>query len=377
MVGKTNLTFISKGDASSVQLIQKSYATDATGEVYKMEVINNRFFAYVSASENGKKNVLMGADVGNMSFVRKDNGYLEATHIIYIEDNYYIVKNGDVCTEILKTNDFNEYEQVNFTIEGNWLGIFLDSRERAILVSYDESYATWTRPIKIYICDSLKDITNATISAGVAQIENDYNTCLLNNRIFFLDGRQISLAGECTKPEKGWKRSNYAGGYFFYAIHSVGGMELYRSRDLKMITSYPGFFPNISDQSAVQMIPINGKYCLSYVAKNDSKRYINVADDILSVGQADNAKIEMADDLIIVSILEDDGKTYVGTSNGIIYELQLDYEGIMQRPDVAIIKILAAKQALAQSLQYTDDCITELKSYIDSKFEDDSTKVQL
>lgn len=373
MVGKTNLTFISKGDASSVQLIQKSYATDATGEIYKMEVINNRFFAFVSAAENGKKNVLMGTDVGNMSFVRKGNGYLEATHIIYIEESYYIVKSGDVCTEIFKTRDFDEYEQVNFIIDGNWLGIFLDSRERAILVSYDEKYAAWTRPIKVYICDSLRDITNATISAGVAEIENDYNTCLLDNRIFFLDGRQISLAGEYITPEKGWKRCDYAGGYFFKVSHPVGGMVLYRSRDLKTITRYPGFFPNINDEAAVQMMLINGKYCLSYVAESDSKRYINIADDILSVGQADNTKIEIADELKIVSVLEDDGKTYVGTSNGIIYEFQLDYEGTMQRPDVAIIKTLAAKQALSQSMQYTDDCISKLKSYIDSKFEDDST----
>ena len=69
----------------------------------------------------------------------------------------------------------------------------------------------------------------------------------------------------------------------------------------------------------------------------------------------------------IASVLEYDGKTYLGTKNGIIYEYQLDYEGTMQRPDITIIKTLAAKQALAQSLEYTDRCIADLKKYIDDK----------
>lgn len=344
-----------------------------------MEVINNRFFAFVG-SRTSKKNVLMGAGADDLSFVRKDNELLEATHIGYMEGKYYIVKCENDCSEMYETIDFKEYVQINLSgIEGKWLGIFSDSRNKAVLVSFRKSSGS-NEDYTIYVCDSFRDLENAQVSGGSMDIDlntETYNTCLINNRIFFQDGKQISLAGEGIAPETGWKRWNNAGGYFFKQSHRVGGMILYRSRDLKTITSYPGFFPNINNEAAVQMISINGKYCLSYVAENDSKRYINIADDILSVGQADNTKIEMADDLTIVSVLEEDGKTYVGTSNGIIYEFQLDYEGTMQRPDVTIIKTLAAKQALAQSLQYTDDCITELKSYIDSRFEDDSTKVQL
>lgn len=372
MVGKTNLTFISKGESSSVQLIQKSYVTDATGEIYKMAIINNRFFSFVSKGDYGKKNVMMGTDAGNMSFVRMGNELLEATHIVYMEGKYYIVKCENACSEMYETVDFKEYVQINLSgIEGKWLGIFTDSRDKAVLVSYRTTTSNH-EDYTIYVCDSFEDIKNAQVSEGSLDIDKDdrtYNTCLINNRIFFQDGKQISLAGEGITPETGWKRWNCAGGYFFKANHANGGMMLYRSKDLKTITRYPGFFPNINREAEVQVIAINGKYCLSYMAENDSKRYINIADDILSVGQTDNTKIEMMDDLTIVSVLEDDGKTYVGTSNGIIYVFQLDYEGTMQRPDVAIIKTLAAKQALSQSLQYTDDCIAKLKSYIDSKME--------
>ena len=108
-----------------------------------------------------------------------------------------------------------------------------------------------------------------------------------------------------------------------------------------------------------------------------------MADDILSVGRSTNVELQCSDKVSARSVMEYDGKTYVGTNSGIIYEFSLDYEGIIQRPDVAIIKTLAAKQALEQSLQYTDDCIAKLKNYIDSKMgeeapaiEDNSTEVE-
>lgn len=384
MVGKTNLTFISKGDSSNVQLIQNSYVTDATGEIYKMEVINNRFFAFVGESDYGKKNVMMGTDAGNMSFVRMDNELLEATHIIHIEGKYYIVKSGSECTEIYETTDFQEYVQINLSgIEGRWLGMFLDSRGKAILISYIYSDKT-NKDFKVYVCDSLRDIANAQVGQGSVDVKNAYNTCLINNRIFFPDGRQVSLAGTTITPDENngkWKRHDYAGGYFFRmentGYYNGSKKLLYRSRDLVSITCYPY---EIADTVSTYIIPISGAY--GYLYAESGKRFLNIANDILQVGYSDNEKIEIGEDILISSVLEDDGKTYLGTPNGVIYELQLDYEGTIQRPDVAIIKTMAAKQALAQSLQYTDECIAKIKSYIDNKFEgeisiveDSSTKV--
>ena len=77
MVGKTNLTFISKGDASSVQLIQKSYITDSNGIIWKMEIINGKIFAF------SDKNVMMGTSMENLEFLKKGQEYLRADHIIY------------------------------------------------------------------------------------------------------------------------------------------------------------------------------------------------------------------------------------------------------------------------------------------------------
>lgn len=378
MVGKTNLIFISKGDASSVQLIQKSYATDATGEIYRIEVMNNRFFAF-TGSKTGKKNVLMGTGAENLSFARKDNELLEATHIIYIEGKYYVVKSGDACTDIYETVDFKEYKQVIISgIEEKWFGIFLNSYGEIVLVSYTEN---GTVRLKIYLCKSLNDIVNAQIvecTLSNMSVTDAYNTCLINNRIFSPDGKQISLNGNCVNPNSGWSRWNYAGGYFFQMPKDdYNNYPFYRSRDLTTITQYPYYLKelNIYGNVNVCVIPISGKYCLLYKHK-DRRNYVNIADDILSVGHQDNLTIERADELDIKSVVENDGKTYVGTTNGVIYEFQLDYEGTIQRPDVAIIKTLAAKQALAQSLQYTDECIAKLKDYIDGKIEKEPSAVE-
>ena len=261
MVGKTNLTFISKGDSSSVQLIQKSYATDATGEIYKLEVINDRFFAFVGDTYR-TKNVLLGTDVGAMSFVKKDNEYVGATHIIYIEGKYYVVKSGDACADIYETVDFKEYKQVIISgIEGKWFGIFLNSYGEIVLASYTDN---GTARLKIYLCKSLNDIVNAQIvecTLSDENVTNAYNTCLINNRIFFPDGKQISLNGNYVKPNSGWSRWNYAGGYFFQMPKDdYNDYPFYRSRDLKTLTRYPYYLKELNIYSNKNVRSLVGSF---------------------------------------------------------------------------------------------------------------------
>lgn len=372
MIGKTNLTFISKSGTSDVQLIQKSHVTDATENIYKMEVINNSFFAFVGKT-NTNKNVLVGTGVSNLTFARKGNKNLEASHIIYTEGKYYIANAGDTCI-LYETVDFCEYEQLPINESEMWIGVFLDTRGRIVLASYHEYGST---KICIRVCDTLKDVSNAQISetslSNTGLLNDAYATSLKDNRILFLEGRQISLAGQISDPptkltSEPWYKWNYAEGYFFSAKSESGrGIILYRSRDLVTATEYPNVLDGVYD-AKLKVIPINGKFCLIHASS--SGVYMNLADDVLSVGDKNNPIIEISDKLSITSVMEDDGKTYVGTSNGVIYEFQLDYEGTIQRPDVTIIKSLAAKQALAESLQYTDGCIADLKKYIDERIQE-------
>lgn len=375
MVGKTNLTFISKGEGSGVQLIQKSYVTDVTGRIWKIEKTNDDFFVF-----NTQGNVLVGTDMGNLSFVKRDQKNLIANHIIFKDGFYYCTKYKD--NYIYKTKNFSDYEEIQ-TDEKN-TGIFLDSRGRIVLLSHEtlEEKDSYGNPLfyeheNIRIGESIEDILNdEPIVTGKA--DHDYETAIMiSNRIYLLGTdwiarpfAQLSLAGEYIKTEENYnfKVHSYAGGYFFYMSDIE---KLYRSRDginATLVSSEMGN-KNIKGTESAIVIPISGKFCFRYKTM-DQKSYINIADDIFNIASPENPEIEQVDDITITSVLEDDEKTYVGTSNGVIYEFQLDYEGVMQRPDVAIIKTMAAKQALSQSLQYTDESIENIKKYIDDKIQE-------
>lgn len=365
MVGKTNLAFISKGDSSNAQLIQKSYVTDINETIWKIEKINGKIFVF------GGNNVLMGTEMGDLEFVRKDQKNLRVTHIIFIDGMYYCIADGlDLC--IYKTKDFNEYEEMKFGGAGEKnLGIFLDTHGKIIFVSYAKhSYYGYI----MRTAESIEDITKVDYAESGIFTSNNIgsNAVMIENRIYVKAGdwwRQLSLACDLRQFENGqFKVCSYAGGYFFFMKDSN---SLYRSRDgidATLVSSEMNY-ANIKDSFQTYVIPISGKYCLIYET-SDGKNYVNIADDILNVGAPDNLIIEQADKIIAGSLFEDNGKTYVGTSGGVIYEFQLDYEGILQRPDVTVIKTLSAKQALSQSLQYTDESIESLKKYIDVKIQE-------
>lgn len=387
MVGKTNLTFISKGETSSVQLIQKSYVTGATGRIYKMEMINNIFFVF---SDNYR--VLSGLDMNNLKFIQKDNAPLKATHIVYADDRYYIM-DASSGNQLYVTYDFEEYEEITILEDIDKLknaGIFLNSSGKIVLSYIKPSNTTMNNNrimyIKIFMCDSLKDIST-WYESGETQIGSGniscYDSFMVDDRIY-VGERQVSLSGDNNYIKSGLKRYMYAYGYFFYTDYNTSEDKcyLYRSRNGENFIRYNYELTQISSGGKC-VIPIDGKYGLLYRDKNAGECYLNITDDMFKIGLTENDTILVYDDIDVTSVLEHDGKTYLGTISGVIYEYQLNYDGMLQRPDVTVIKTLAAKQALAQALQYTDDSIKELKNYIDKKIgekvlaEESSTEVEV
>lgn len=374
MVGKTNLTFISKGEGTSAQLIQKSYVTDATETIYKMEIINDRIFAFVNPN-----NVMTGNNMGELCFVEKDNQYLQATHIIYKNGKYYIVCADQECL-IYVTCDFVTYEQIEvgeiIEVEKS-VGIFLDSRGRVVLCTKNQTTSSDNKnsdTILIRICNMVEDVKDAeAVYTKLNYGDLTSKAYMCDNKIFMsyrvvdlgalvLRTRILSLNGTYVQSDYQLEPYNYAGGYFF-VIKNVNGnnYNVYYLRDGINAT----LLREMDYYKTGCIVPINGRYCLLGL-----DGYANIADDILSIGASENIKMKIVDTIRISSVLEYDGKTYIGTGNGIIYEMELDYEGTMQRPDVTIIKTMAAKQALAESLKYTDTCIATLKKYVDDKIQE-------
>lgn len=382
MVGKTNLTFISKGEGAGVQVIQKSYVTGTTESIYKMEEINGKLYVFAY-----KRYVLTGPGIDGLDFIKKGNEKLKATHIVYADGVYYIM---DASSEnlddpkIYATSDFQNYEEIDLKNSGimenhddsgvRLAGLFLDSKGN-IIVAY---YNVGQRILYIGIVESLKqnsEVEMVKIYLGSASID-ERETFLIGDKIYIGNG-WCNLTGSYTEAPD-IRRYRYTSGYFFF----VSNRALYRSRDGISKIRYNHEIPVYSSPNSLCIIPINGKHCYLYMDV-EGNPYLNIADDVLKIGCVENETIQLCDPIEAVdSVVEYDGKTYLGTRYGVIYELQLDYEGTIQRPDVTVIKTLAAKQALAQSLQYTDDKIKELKNYIDGKLvenasaEDNSTGVE-
>ncbi len=397
MIGKTNLTFISKGDASSVQLLQKSYVIGMAGEIYKMEEINGRLFVF----GNG---VMMGDNIDNLDFLKKDGVKLQATHIIYADERYYIVNHcRDWNEKIYLTCDFQTYEEIDpvdaagisreimdgtvkKTAMITSMNLFLDSKGRIIFIYlYDWYSANNTPPVNytgaehagMSICKSLKEVSEREMIELSGDAKSSYGkSAFLADDKIYCDRRQIDLNGGAdTSYEILYKRM-YANGYFFRMITAGSENIIYRSRDGKNLIRGTHETPGKDFEVFDSIVPINGKLGVICYNQSEFKTYLNIANDVMSVGDVGNEMVQIFDSFNIVSIVEYNEKTYIGTDNGTIYELQLDYDGILQRPDVAIIKTLAAKQALAQAMQYTDDCIAKLKGYIDGKIEKESSDVE-
>lgn len=398
MVGKTNLTFISKGDVSNVQLIQKSYVSGTTGKIYKMEIIHNRIFIFTD-----EKYVLTGVEFNNLDYIKRGNEKLLATHIVYADETYYIMdinetyfvrddKDNAINKPVIyMTTDFQNFEDIalkntcminninDYTFKMNLAGLFLDSRENIIVLYYamNTRPSGYTYPLYIAVAKSMNEILTAEIAHVTMENEpaRRNESFLIDNKIYLSKG-WYSLAGNYTEASD-IERYNYASGYFFSTTRqynsTIGQTEhiLYRSRDGVSKIRYGYTLPRHNENDgSTYVIPISGKIGCMYIDV-EGNPCLNIADDVLKVGDGENQTIQLCEPVTnIGSVVEYDGKTYLGTKYGIIYELQLDYDGIVQRPDVTVIKTLAAKQALEQSMQYTDECVAELKKYIDSKVQE-------
>lgn len=385
MVGKTNLTFISKEESSSVQLIQKSYVTNAGGKIWKIEVINGKFFVFVGGDASAADYVLIGTDMSNLQFAMKDGKKLRVTHIIFKDGVYYFTyfSTSPAGCYIYETEDFNEYKEILVKDNGSFYNtaIFLNPQGNIVYLA-QERKSSYTN-VCIWSGESMEELLNNGFKrGGTVEYQTDFLQARMIDGSIYTNTYRIDSMGN-TKRTGDLIKHSYAGGYFFY-MKDV--QNLYRSRDginATLASSEMGY-ANIRDKTAMCVIPISDEFCFIYET-SDRENYVNIADNILDVGAASNPNLKLNEKMDITSTLEYGEKTYVGTSGGIIYELQLDYDGIIHRPDLTLIKTMSAKQALSQSLQYTDECMAKLESYIDAKIqtllsgsgtEEDSTGVE-
>lgn len=410
MLGKTNILFISKSDASEVQLIQERYLTPTTSEIIKIEYLNNMFLVYTSDKE-----VLRGTDINSLSFTKKDGKNLKATHFIFHEGKYYFCDASEgyklkAC--VYATDNFTDYEEIIMEEEEGetWNlylpGIFKDSSGRIIVAGYrykKASSVTYDSQSRLHILSSFDERQDEEIIEG-SKTGYDFvctysdgipytDAMLIKDRIF--SGNRISdLAGNVRTTKNDF--NSYANGYFYKGSYNRDNgfiVRIYKSFDGINWASCPSVDimnaelwtradseTNISHSVGNhEVLPLAGKTCLLYSLNR--KVYVNLADRPDMIGNPSNETFELdiSDFNKICAIAEDGtGNTYIGFRGGTIIKLYLDQDGTTKLPDVQLVKTLAAKQALVQAKQYTDEKVAELKAYVDSKIEQnaEATDVQ-
>lgn len=393
MLGKTNILFVSKSDASEVQLIQERYLTPSSGSVIKIEYLNNMFFVYTSTRE-----VMYGADMGALAYIRKDGKNLEATHFIYHEGKYYFCdayEGSKLKSYVYATSDFTDYEEIileEYEDEAYDLfsaGIFKDSQERIIVIGYrykKTGSSTYDSQSRLHILYSFGERQDEEIIGGENGLSIGFyagkpstEERLIKDRIFTSGSAEniCDLAGNVSNYTKNIEsyandyfytestRVNYYGETVFGIYKSFDGINwsLCTSAAIKDISKW-------TDSESIEVIPLAGKTCLIY--KAFEKIHINLADRPEMIGNPTNETfdLDISDFSKIYAVAEDgEGNTYIGFKGGNIIKLYLDQDGTTKLPDVQLVKTLAAKQALAQAKQYTDEKVAELKAYVDSKIE--------
>ena len=396
MLGKTNIVFVSKSDASEAQLLQERYLTPSASEIIKIEYLNDIFFAYTS-----EKEVMYGADIRSLAFIKKDGKNLEATHFIYHEGTYYFCNaytGSKLRSYVYTTKDFIDYEEI--VIEENEdesfdmfsLGIFKDSQGRIIVVTYkykhtsSVSYA-FTHQSSLHILRNFDERQDEEILrddekffVSVNSGGRPYTDAILVKDRIFSESTVCDLSGNVQQLKKDIR--SYANGYFYTSSYannydltgiyrSFDGINwaLCPSVDIEDAQSWPTVLVNNTkpENGGKEVLPLAGKTCLIY--SSQGKIYANLADKTNLIGSSSNETFELdISDLSHISSMAEDeiGNTYIGFSGGGIIKLYLDQDGTAQLPDIQLVKTLAARQALVQAKQYTDEKVAELKSYFDS-----------
>lgn len=397
MLGKTNILFVSKGDAEEGQLVYEKNLTPTTGAIKKIEFINNMFFVYTS-----DKAVLRGTDVRSLEFIKKDGENLVATHFIFHDGKYYFCNAYERTQQgaiIYETENFADYEEIIvenetyitesqkavFTVAG----LFKDSRGKVVVMTrIATSFSSITHKANLHVFDSFGQNSG---NKRIAECDDYYITegtlpgsVMLKDRIFIkqpgttyvLECFVCDLEGNCKKIEP---FEAYVNDYFFNHTEYEGSdsyliRHLYKSFDgvnWAKCSSFniqnAGVMYRSKNSSLIHVFPINGRTCLIY--KNNESLYINVADNVSRIGDMANAtfEVDLGEFDYIHSVAEDnEGNTYLGFDGGIIVKLYIDQDGTTKLPEVQLVKTLAAKQALAQAKQYTDEKVAELKAYFDS-----------
>lgn len=365
MMGKTNTVFAEVSETNELSLKVESILTDTTESIWKIEHINNIFFVFLNNNR-----VLYGEDIKSLQYLKKEEDYVNATHVIYIDQTYAFVDNHlkkEPQFEIYKTQDLKQF--TIYTIETSdssytWpMGIFLSSNKKVIIlfeIGYGEDVYLG---VFDEINDSIESMTGYTNTGFRMNISNTTDEDFFRNIRIFKDrlfipiigygngGVIMSLAGEYSKT------SNLQNVFF------VGDVVIY-------VSNYSVYYSqNGYDSSLLGKSPVSSDIKVVTVNENnigifyDQKfAFAESYKDIIDAFKSEIDEKEIIGSIICSCPVGE--YTYLGCSGGMIYKIFVDFSGSDTTPSISVLKTLSAKQALADSKNYTDKKYAELEARI-------------
>lgn len=376
MLGKTNIIYVAKDQNSKMQFVAETIITRSSSNIKKIKYLNGLFFVFTE-----EDSVLYGGDIKDLSFLKNGENLFTATNVEYYRGKYIFINSND-----------SAYVQTEKPIP------YYISEDLTIFQKHtiDGISNGTSNSVKRYICDIFINSYNqlvfcvcVTFSATGYKSGNgtDFHLCICTDP----EDNNFEIRSSKTSAETGYKVSGNAFMRDRLLGHSKGanGIEFCHCITMDaVVENIEGNYCPVGMAADMAYISIDTGTYYSLNFKNYIKIKSGPTQNCFlirgQIGLYNEGTLELASkvtdfsagkstilevtgiDYEVLCYATTDEYTYLGCEGGIIIQCLLDVEGSYQTPEIALVKTLAAKQALEQAQRYTDEKIAELKNYVDN-----------
>ena len=377
MLGRTNAMFVSMEEAAPIQLIQEMILTVSTADIWKIEYVNGKYFAFLDDEK-----VLYGEDVGNLAILKNGDGPLLASHVIYADGKYYFGRaaEGDTNSKyaaVQASRDLSSFQEINIREGHGIAGLYQSTAGKIVLLIYYSSSSSGNfKRLAMLVADTLEGYQEEGqnfISIGVSSYfspDQGYfkRSRLIKDRVVMTertgtsttsDTVLISLDGN--RVVAGSKYTAFAYGYFYsnVSMSNSAGRLYYSVNGVDY-----SILKNTEDRGGAKILEFSDGITGIFFTK-DGRRVFAAAENPAKLAAAmDSEAVEVSVMGSILTGTENGGYTYIGCTGGVILKTHIDYSGSSNIPEVSTLKTLSAKQALKQAQKYADEKYALLEARI-------------
>lgn len=389
MLGKTNIIYVAKDQNSEMQFVKEYIQTKSTSNIAKVEYYNGTLFALTGNGTGNGWHVLYGSDANKLEYLKYNDAMIEITDVQFFDGNYIFynrkkefesnTENGIITLEYYAGSNLLQLEKKCLTYNTNetkWLkygsiiGAEINSENNLVFLIAAHDMVSSTTVNIWYVIDILSDLDTVqkeivTEKNNIALGDNS-QIWFMRDRFFGLNYRSsktcfiLSLDGIITQQNECAFPKMVLNDIAYYIVDSA---IYYSTNFINKVLIRSGN----SNRKTEKVFSIKERIAFYDKCNPESDSILSLADSFNDIkDKMASIVIGTFCDYDVYCWVEAGEYTYFGGPNGIIVKCLLDIEGSYQLPEITLVKTLAAREALDQAKQYTDEKIAELKSYVDS-----------